>query len=77
MATLTVRNFDDALARRLAVRAAKNGVSREEEVRRILAAALGSEDADIWAAIDAIRAQTPPQKTNSTDLIRQDRDTRR
>lgn len=77
MATLTIRNFDDALARRLSVRAAKNGVSREEEVRRILAAVLGPEDAEIWAALDAARARTRPQKTDSTDLVRQDRDSRR
>jgi len=37
MATLTIRNVDDATHRGLRVRAAENGRSVEEEVRRILA----------------------------------------
>ena len=36
MASLSVRKIDDDLYERLRVRAAKNGVSMEEEVRRIL-----------------------------------------
>ena len=40
MATLTVRNLDDAVARRLRVRAAENGRSAEAEHREILRAVL-------------------------------------
>ena len=40
MATLTVRNVDDALKGRLRVRAAARNRSMEEEVRHILRAAL-------------------------------------
>ena len=36
MASLSVRKIDDELYERLRVRAAKNGVSMEEEVRQIL-----------------------------------------
>ena len=36
MATLTIRNLDDATKRLLRIRAAQHGVSMEEEVRRIL-----------------------------------------
>ncbi len=36
MANLSVRNIDDATYERLRVRAAENGVSMEEEVRRII-----------------------------------------
>lgn len=36
MATLTIRNLDEALKRRLRVRAAQHGRSMEEEVREIL-----------------------------------------
>ncbi len=37
MATLTIRNLDDRTHRALRIRAAENGRSVEEEVRRILA----------------------------------------
>ena len=36
MAALTIRNLDDATKAALRVRAARHGVSMEEEVRRIL-----------------------------------------
>ncbi len=47
MASLLIRGLDDKLKRQLRVRAAENGRSMEEEVRRILRTALGvpsSED---------------------------------
>jgi plasmid stability protein len=40
MATLTVRNLDEAVARRLRIRAAENGRSTEAEHREILRSAL-------------------------------------
>lgn len=40
MAALTIRNVDDALKAQLRIRAAQNGVSMEEEARRILRDAL-------------------------------------
>ena len=40
MASITVRNVDEDLKRRLKEQAAKHGCSMEEEVRNILAAAL-------------------------------------
>lgn len=40
MASITVRNLDEDLKERLREQAAKHGCSMEEEVRRILAAAL-------------------------------------
>ncbi len=36
MATLTIRNLDDAIKQSLRIRAAQHGVSMEEEARRIL-----------------------------------------
>ena len=42
MGSLTIRNLDDALKRRLRVRAAEHGRSMEEEVREILRQAVGS-----------------------------------
>lgn len=42
MASLTIRNLDDDLKQRLRVRAAENGHSMEEEMRRILRHALAA-----------------------------------
>ena len=41
MASLLIRGLDDQLKRQLRIRAAENGRSMEEEVRRILHVALG------------------------------------
>ena len=45
MASITVRNLDDGLKRRLRIRAAENGRSMEQEVRDILRVALEEEEA--------------------------------
>ena len=45
MASITVRNLDEALKRRLRVRAAENGRSMEQEAREILREALDPEAA--------------------------------
>ena len=42
MAMLTIRNIDDSVKKQLRVRAAENGCSMEEEVRRILQQALNA-----------------------------------
>jgi plasmid stability protein len=55
MASITVRNLDDALKARLRVRAARHGRSMEDEVRHILRTAL---------------AERPPQPANLADAIR-------
>ncbi|MCY3504909.1 MAG: plasmid stabilization protein [Chloroflexi bacterium] len=46
MASITVRNLDEGLKRRLRVRAAVNGRSMEQEVREILGEALGEEPSE-------------------------------
>ena len=45
MTSITVRNIEDDLKRRLRIRAAEHGHSMEEEARRILRAALGEDEA--------------------------------
>jgi len=55
MASLTIRNLDDALKRRLRVRSAENGRSMEDEVRDILRTTLAIEDQPPNRLIDAIR----------------------
>ena len=43
MVSITVRNLDEGLKRRLCMRAAENGHSMEQEVRDILRTALGED----------------------------------
>ena len=45
MASITVRNLDEGLKRRLRIRAAENGRSMEQEARDILRAALDGDAA--------------------------------
>ncbi len=45
MASMTIRNLDDGLKRRLRIQAAQHGHSMEEEAREILRSALSQEDA--------------------------------
>lgn len=49
MASLTIRNLDDAIKERLRVRAAMHGHSMEEEARMILRKAVGGVTGDkLW-----------------------------
>ena len=59
MASISIRNLDDDLKRRLRVRAAENGRSMEEEVRVILATALAADPPPRNLAA-AIRARVEP-----------------
>ena len=62
MSSLTIRNLDPALKAKLRVRAAKRGLSMEEEVRQILGAVLvetpvpQQTGADLADAIQALFA---------------------
>ncbi len=60
MASITVRNLDDGLKRRLRIRAAENGRSMEQEAREILKAALEEEAAPVKNLGSAIRARFAP-----------------
>ena len=60
MATMTIRNIDDALKSRLRVRAATHGKSMEEEAREILRAALSIELASTGNLGQAIRNRFAP-----------------
>lgn len=78
MAQVIVRNLDEEIVAALKRKAALHGRSLEQELREILSAAarLGREER--VAIADRIRAMTPPgvAQTDSTDLIRRDRDRR-
>ena len=60
MASITVRNLEDGLKRKLRVRAAQNGRSMEQEARDILRAALDEESSPVKDLASAIRARFEP-----------------
>ncbi len=55
MATVTIRNLDDGVYRRLRVRAADSGRSMEAEVRLILEQAVAATEADGPHWVDVVR----------------------
>ena len=57
MASITVRNLDDGLKRRLRIRAAENGRSMEQEARDILREALDQGPSTGKGLANAIRAR--------------------
>jgi plasmid stability protein len=73
MASLIVRQLDDAVASRLKLQALLRGVSVEEEVRRILAAGTALSRSEIAATARAIRARQPLHRSRAAQLVRQDR----
>ncbi len=76
--TLTVRNVDEAVVRRLKVRAARHGRSAEAEHREILKQVLASEPRDdFWQAAARLRAATSGRThTPAEVLVREGRDER-
>ena len=68
MANLSVRRIDEDVYRRLRIRAAENGISMEEEVRRILAHAvtpperLGDLAQRLFGAEHGVALETPPRQ---------------
>ena len=60
MASMTIRDIDDALKARLRVRAAKHGRSMEDEARDILRAALSAQAPRARTLVDSIRARIEP-----------------
>jgi antitoxin FitA len=60
LASMTIRNLDDQLKKRLRVRAASNGRSMEEEARDILRSALSTETKRPGNLAEAIRARIAP-----------------
>lgn len=60
MATMTIRNLDDTVKRRLRIRAAQHGRSMEDEARDILRSSLSTESAHAASLIDSIRARIEP-----------------
>lgn len=76
--TLTVRNVDEELLRRLKLRAARHGRSAEAEHREILRQALALEPTeDFWEVAARLRAETAGRRhTPAETLLREGRDER-
>ena len=68
MASITVRNLDEGLKRRLRIRAAENGRSMEQEARDILRAALDQEPSTGRDLASTIRARFAPLGGVELDL---------
>lgn len=71
MASITIRNLDDDLKRRLRVRAAVHGCSMEQEAREILGKALkrsspekdlGTFIHEIFAPLGGVELELPPRE---------------
>ena len=60
MASITIRNLDDNLKRKLRLRAAHRNRSMEDEARDILRTALAQESAETRNLADAIRELVEP-----------------
>ncbi|MQB07180.1 plasmid stabilization protein [Agrobacterium tumefaciens] len=60
MASMTIRNIDDALKQRLRVRAATHGRSMEDEARDILRVALATSERPARNLVETIRARLAP-----------------
>ena len=67
MASITIRNLDDGLKRRLRVRAAENGRSMEEEARDILRRTVGEASSSSFPS--AVRCGRRPTSGERTAMI--------
>lgn len=82
MGAITIRNIDDALISAIKRKAAEQGISMEEELRRHLAASYPDDRRRAvkeWAQrqLERLhRGELPKAKTSSVDLIREMREER-
>ena len=60
MASITIRNLDETVKRKLRLRAAQRNRSMEDEARDILRTALAQEPAPVRNLADAIRRRIEP-----------------
>lgn len=70
MATIIVRNLDDLVAERLRLRAHLNGVSVEEEARRVLAEGTKISRKEIAEEAAVIRARQKLHPSRAEEIIR-------
>lgn len=77
MAQVIIRNLDDHVVQTLKTKAELHGKSLEQELRDILTGAARLTTEEKLALVDRFHAAAPkPQKSDSAQLIREDRDNR-
>jgi plasmid stability protein len=77
MGQVIIRKLDDGVIAAHTRRAAGRGVSLEQQLRDVLAEAAKPSREELLADLRRIRAMTPKgPRIDSTDLIREDRDSR-
>ncbi len=76
MTTLTVRNVESEIVKKLKAQAKRNHRSLEAELREIIRQGIAPDAKSILREMRRIRAMTPRDRpqTDSTLLIREDRD---
>ena len=77
MAQVLVRNLDDHIVETFRVRAERHGQSLEQELRDTLAAAAAPTEDELVELSLRVSSMTPAdrqQRSDSTDLLREDRD---
>lgn len=82
MASITIRQLDESVKKRLRLRAARHGTSMEDEARRILRAALSDPGAETLDLAQSIRRRFEPLggvelELPPRELIREPPDPRR
>ncbi len=76
MAQLIVRNLDDRVVEALKRKAKLHNRALEAEVRDVLTRAAKLTPEEKRELLTRVGAMSPPLKTDTTELIRQDRDSR-
>lgn len=74
MGQVLVRNLEDRVLESLRIKAELNGNSLEAQLRLILTQAAGLTGPEKVALARRMQSLSPAQMTDSTDLIREDRD---
>jgi len=73
VATIIIRNLDDAVAQRLRLKARLRGVPVEQEACRILAEATSLTRAEVAGRAAAMRARQSRHRSRAAALVREDR----
>ena len=77
MSSITIRNLDDKLKASLRLRAARHGLSMEQEVRNILQSTLASESTATSGLDFAMRINQRFNGLGADDLVLPDRQSKR
>jgi plasmid stability protein len=76
MGQILIRNLDDAALERLRLKASESNVPLERYIRDALHELSKPSRADLWERARQLREKYPVLLDDSTDLIREDRDSR-